>query len=123
MTESTPRITAAYLENFSNQTVRILGKVVQLRGEQATIDSGGQIAVLLNRVRCASDPNPHPNLFLPPSLFFLIFLSSLHSQVYLFSMFPFPRSEPPHSVCDGADERMKDGLAKIFGLRDGDVIC
>ncbi|TKA67597.1 hypothetical protein B0A49_01229 [Cryomyces minteri] len=49
MSEATPRITAPYLETFSHQTVRILGKVVQLRGEQATVDAGGQIAVLLNR--------------------------------------------------------------------------
>jgi len=51
MTESTPRITAPYLEQFSHQTVRILGKVRQLRGEQATIDAGGQINVFLTRVR------------------------------------------------------------------------
>lgn len=50
MSESTPRITAPYLEQFSHQTVRILGKVRQLRGEQATIDAGGQISVFLNRV-------------------------------------------------------------------------
>ena len=51
MSEATPRITAPYLEQFSHQTVRILGKVRQLRGEQATIDAGGQISVFLNRVR------------------------------------------------------------------------
>ncbi|GAB7328924.1 hypothetical protein MBLNU13_g00783t1 [Cladosporium sp. NU13] len=49
MSEATPRITAPYLEQFSHQTVRILGKVRQLRGEQATIDAGGQISVFLNR--------------------------------------------------------------------------
>ncbi|KAM0722222.1 hypothetical protein Q7P37_001663 [Cladosporium fusiforme] len=49
MSEVTPRITAPYLEQFSHQTVRILGKVRQLRGEQATIDAGGQISVFLNR--------------------------------------------------------------------------
>ncbi len=52
MTEATPRITAPYLESFTHHTVRIIGKVVQLRGEQATIDAGGQISILLNRV-CA----------------------------------------------------------------------
>lgn len=51
MSEATPRITAPYLEQFSHQNVRILGKVRQLRGEQATIDAGGQISVYLNRVR------------------------------------------------------------------------
>ncbi len=50
MSEVTPRITAPYLEQFSHQTVRILGRVRQLRGEQATIDAGGQISVYLNRV-------------------------------------------------------------------------
>jgi len=50
MSEATPRITAPYLEQFSHRTVRILGKVTQLRGEQATIDSGGSISVHLNRV-------------------------------------------------------------------------
>ncbi|KAK5115842.1 hypothetical protein LTR85_009436 [Meristemomyces frigidus] len=49
MTDSTPRITAPYLEQFSHATVRILGKVRQLRGEQATIDAGGNIQVHLNR--------------------------------------------------------------------------
>ena len=51
MSEATPRITAPYLEQFSHKTVRIIGKVRQLRGEQATIDAGGQINVFLNRVR------------------------------------------------------------------------
>ncbi|KAM0698293.1 hypothetical protein Q7P36_001759 [Cladosporium allicinum] len=49
MSEATPRITAPYLEQFSHQTVRILGKVRQIRGEQATIDAGGQVSVFLNR--------------------------------------------------------------------------
>ena len=62
MSEATPRITAPYLENFSHQTVRILGKVRQLRGEQATIDAGGSISVFLNRVSHPSPPS------LPPSL-------------------------------------------------------
>jgi len=48
--EATPRINAKYLESFMNQTVRILGKVVSLRGETATIDANGTINVLLNRV-------------------------------------------------------------------------
>lgn len=50
MAESTPRVTQSYLEQFSHQNVRILGKVRQLRGEQATIDAGGNITVYLNRV-------------------------------------------------------------------------
>lgn len=46
----TPRVTAEYLQQFSHKTVRILGKVTQLRGENATIDSNGPIQVHLNRV-------------------------------------------------------------------------
>ncbi|KAF1819792.1 replication factor A protein 3 [Dissoconium aciculare CBS 342.82] len=49
MSESTPRINAQYLEQFSHRTVRIVGKVRQLRGEQATIDASGTINVHLNR--------------------------------------------------------------------------
>ena len=50
MTESTPRISAFYLQSFVGQTVRVLGKVVSLRGETATVDAGGSVLVLLNRV-------------------------------------------------------------------------
>ncbi|KAL0253107.1 hypothetical protein SLS55_010558 [Diplodia seriata] len=49
MAEQTPRITAPLLEKFTHRTVRILGKVSQLRGEQATIDAGGSINLHLNR--------------------------------------------------------------------------
>ena len=52
--EATPRINAKYLQPFLNQTVRILGKVVSLRGETAIVDANGPITILLNRV-C-----PHP---------------------------------------------------------------
>jgi len=54
--EATPRINAKYLDSFTNQTVRILGKVVSLRGETATIDANGTINIHLNRVR------DHPRL-------------------------------------------------------------
>ncbi|KAL6897525.1 hypothetical protein GGI43DRAFT_95974 [Trichoderma evansii] len=46
---STPRITAAYLDNFVGRTVTIVGKVTQLRGDQATIDADGVVTILLNR--------------------------------------------------------------------------
>ncbi|KAK8189422.1 replication factor A protein 3 [Phyllosticta capitalensis] len=49
MSEATPRINAKYLENFKHQTVRILGKVTQLRGEEATIDASGPVNLHLNR--------------------------------------------------------------------------
>ena len=48
--EATPRVNAKYLGSFTNQTVRILGKVVSLRGETATIDASGSINIHLNRV-------------------------------------------------------------------------
>lgn len=50
MSEATPRITAPYLEQFSHRTVRILGKVRQIRGEMATIEAGGKIDLHLNKV-------------------------------------------------------------------------
>jgi len=46
----TPRILAPHLSNFQHRIVRILGKVVQLRGETAVIDAGGNVDVVLNRV-------------------------------------------------------------------------
>ncbi|KAI9875161.1 MAG: hypothetical protein M1830_008809 [Pleopsidium flavum] len=49
MAEITPRINAPYLGTFTGQTVRVLGKVVQLRGETAVVDAGGRVNVLLNR--------------------------------------------------------------------------
>jgi hypothetical protein len=49
----TPRILAPHLSNFQHRIVRMLGKVVQLRGETAIIDAGGQVDVILNRVSAA----------------------------------------------------------------------
>ncbi|KAF7544474.1 hypothetical protein G7Z17_g9930 [Cylindrodendrum hubeiense] len=51
MTEqlSTPRITASYLDSFVGRVVMLVGKVTQLRGDQATLDSDGTVTVLLNR--------------------------------------------------------------------------
>lgn len=81
--EATPRINYKYLQQFLNQTVRILGKVVSLRGETAIVDANGHITIFLNRVRSFSlapppyvhkPPPPHPNMFMnhlhthPPSL-------------------------------------------------------
>jgi replication factor A3 len=48
---STPRINSTYLDSFTNQTVRVTGKVIQLRGEEATLDANGHINAHLNRVR------------------------------------------------------------------------
>lgn len=60
MAEATPRITAPYLDQFSHRTVRILGKVRQLRGEEATVDAGGQIRVHQIKV-LFSFPRHQPN--------------------------------------------------------------
>lgn len=48
-TEASPRITAANLGEFQGKTVRILGRVASLRGEQAQIESGGQCNVHITR--------------------------------------------------------------------------
>ncbi|KAF2251010.1 replication factor A protein 3 [Trematosphaeria pertusa] len=45
----TPRILAPHLQSFQHKLVRMLGKVVQLRGETAVIDAGGNVDVILNR--------------------------------------------------------------------------
>jgi hypothetical protein len=55
--EATPRINAKYLQPFTNQTVRILGKVSSLRGETATIEASGSINVHLTRVHTPSPPS------------------------------------------------------------------
>ncbi|EGO60503.1 hypothetical protein NEUTE1DRAFT_143911 [Neurospora tetrasperma FGSC 2508] len=46
---STPRITCAYLSQYVGKLVTVVGKVVQLRGEEATIDADGTIHAFLNR--------------------------------------------------------------------------
>lgn len=51
MSEATPRINAQYLDHFNHQTVRIVGKVRQIRGETATIEANGSITLHLNKVR------------------------------------------------------------------------
>ncbi|KAF4120620.1 replication factor A3 [Geosmithia morbida] len=51
MSEQTPmpRITAPYLNAFIGRHVTVVGSVIQLRGDQATLDSGGTITLVLNR--------------------------------------------------------------------------
>lgn len=61
--EATPRINAQYLDQFTNQTVRIIGKIVSLRGETATLDASGSINIHLNRVRRTQTTK----LYLPPT--------------------------------------------------------
>ncbi|KAF2269778.1 ssDNA binding protein-like protein Ssb3 [Lojkania enalia] len=45
----TPRILAPHLNSFQHKLVRMVGKVVQLRGDTAVIDAGGNVNVVLNR--------------------------------------------------------------------------
>ncbi|KAI1008061.1 hypothetical protein K3495_g176 [Podosphaera aphanis] len=45
---STPRITSAHLDSFMSRTVRMTGKVTQLRGEMAALDSDGNVTLHLN---------------------------------------------------------------------------
>lgn len=68
MNEATPRISAAYLETFQGQTVRVLGKVTQLRGDHATVDAGGEVGVVLNRVSLFSS---HSILLMNPEYLLL----------------------------------------------------
>ncbi|KAI5790157.1 replication factor A protein 3 [Geopyxis carbonaria] len=50
MTEhQTPRINASNLQGFLNKTVRIVGKVVDVRGDSATIDAQGTITLTLGQ--------------------------------------------------------------------------
>lgn len=72
---ATPRINSSYLDSFTNQTVRMIGKVVQLRGEQAIIDAGGNITAHLTRVSrsrvlvaSASPPVHFLGCFIPPHM-------------------------------------------------------
>lgn len=47
---STPRISAPYLDSYVGRNVVIVGKVVQLRGDEAIIDADGNVTAHLNRV-------------------------------------------------------------------------
>lgn len=65
--QSTPRITAPYLDSYQGRNVIVVGRVVQLRGETALIDSDGNITAHLNRVRddLFQVSVPIPNLPVP----------------------------------------------------------
>lgn len=52
--QTTPRITAPYLDSYVGRNVMVIGKVAQLRGELAVIDADGNITTHLNRVRVTS---------------------------------------------------------------------
>ncbi|KAK3378194.1 replication factor A protein 3 [Podospora didyma] len=46
---STPRITCGYLDSYVGKNVIVVGKVVQLRGDEAIIDADGNITAHLHR--------------------------------------------------------------------------
>jgi len=46
---STPRLTSPHLEHFTTRTIRLVGRVTQLRGDNATLDSDGAVTAHLNR--------------------------------------------------------------------------
>ncbi|KAK3359248.1 replication factor A protein 3 [Lasiosphaeria hispida] len=46
---STPRITCTYLNSYVGKNVLVVGKVVQLRGDEAIIDADGNITAHLHR--------------------------------------------------------------------------
>ena len=47
---ASPRITCGFLNSYVGKNVGVVGKGVQLRGEEATIDADGNITAYLNRV-------------------------------------------------------------------------
>lgn len=71
---TTPRITAPYLSAFASKIVMLWGKVIQLRGEEAIIDSDGTVQLILNRVSPISVEHaplgapPRPELRVAPQL-------------------------------------------------------
>ena len=46
---STPRITCPYLNSYVGRNVMVVGKVLQLRGQTATLDADGNVTAELNR--------------------------------------------------------------------------
>ncbi|KAK3373710.1 replication factor A protein 3 [Lasiosphaeria ovina] len=46
---STARITCSYLDSYVGKNVIVVGKVVQIRGDEAVIDADGNITAHLNR--------------------------------------------------------------------------
>ncbi|KAK4193067.1 replication factor A protein 3 [Podospora australis] len=47
--QSTPRVTCGYLNSYVGKNVMIVGKVQQLRGDEAVIDADGSFTAHLNR--------------------------------------------------------------------------
>ncbi|KAK5662784.1 hypothetical protein OQA88_6192 [Cercophora sp. LCS_1] len=47
--QATPRVTCGYLNSYVGKIVIVVGKVTQLRGDQAIIDADGNVTAYLNR--------------------------------------------------------------------------
>jgi hypothetical protein len=55
-TTTTPRVTCSYLNSYVGRNVIIVGKVIQLRGDEAIIDADGNITARLHRVSFLTPP-------------------------------------------------------------------
>lgn len=58
-----PRISARYLDSFVGRHVMLVGKVLQVQGKQATVDSDGTVTVLLDQVIQASHSSSKRNIY------------------------------------------------------------
>jgi replication factor A3 len=50
---STPRISGRIINSFVGRNVIVVGKVVQIRGDQATLDADGNVTINVTRVSSA----------------------------------------------------------------------
>ncbi|KAF3359799.1 hypothetical protein VdG1_05008 [Verticillium dahliae VDG1] len=55
---SNPRVSAQYLDAYVGRNVILVGKVTQLRGDTAIIDSDGPVTAVLDRVLTSRDLGP-----------------------------------------------------------------
>lgn len=94
--QPTPRATAPYLESYVGRNVTVVGKVAQLRGDQAVIDADGSITAHLNRVRAdlSCCRLPRGALASCPSLGYAV----LHPAEQLSCTNPCYPSVPIHAV-------------------------
>jgi replication factor A3 len=103
----TPRIQAPYLQQFQHRIVRVLGKVVQLRGEQATIDAGGNVDIILTRVsRLVSSP---------------LFLYSWF-RLCVFHFHPPPLHQLQIHISGGKNERLIEHIKQDSHLQVGHAV-
>lgn len=104
---STPRINSPYLDSFTNQTIRLVGKVVQLRGGMATIDSQGHVTAHLNRVSLGT--------FLP--LYLVLHISITRVYIIYYIYIAFLHGRPP------GQRRMVEGGRGSCLVRQLQLFC